>query len=93
MMEPSLESSGKTDFDFLHGTWNMTSRRLPRWFAGSDRWEKFPATVVCRSLLGGSANVDEIIFPGKEFTGMSVRMFNPRHVHWLELNRQSIQHV
>jgi hypothetical protein len=64
-------------FEFLVGDWDVASRRRQRWLAGCDDWEDFPATSTCRSLLGGAGNLDEITFPAKGFTGLTLRLYEP----------------
>lgn len=73
---------GARAFDFLHGSWNVASRRLVQRLAGSAEWEEFPGTAVCRPLFGGAANVDEIDFPSKGFTGATLRLFDREQEHW-----------
>jgi hypothetical protein len=50
------EASG---LDFLHGDWTTRQRRLRAWLAGSDEWDEFEATVVCRPILDGLGAADE----------------------------------
>lgn len=73
---------GVRGFDFLHGRWNLANRRLVERFVGSDEWEEFAGTAVCRPYFGGAANVDEIAFPTKGFAGMTVRLFDHDKQHW-----------
>jgi hypothetical protein len=44
--------------------------------------DEFPATVVCQPLFGGAANLDEITFPTKAFTGLTLRLFDPAREEW-----------
>jgi hypothetical protein len=69
-------------FDFLVGAWDVANRRRQRWLAGCEEWDEFPATSTCWSLFGGAANVDEIAFPTKRFTGMTVRLYEPATQVW-----------
>jgi hypothetical protein len=83
MTNPSLRRPGVGDFDFLVGTWNVTNRRLVKPLTGSTEWDEFPATSVCHSpLFGGAANLDEITFPTKGFTGLTLRLFDPAREEW-----------
>jgi hypothetical protein len=75
-------ANGAHDFDFLAGRWTVASRRLVQRLAGSDDWEESPATAVCHPMFGGAANVDEIVFSTKGFSGMSVRLFDPARNEW-----------
>jgi hypothetical protein len=71
-----------TDFHFLHGTWNVVNRRPVKLLVDCDEWEEFPATLECRSLLDGAANVDEMTFPTKGFKGLTLRLYDPERREW-----------
>lgn len=75
------------DYDFLAGEWNVRNRRLRVRGVGSDEWEEFPATSRAQLFMGGVVNVDEIEFPTKGWSGMTVRTFD------LAANRWSIYWV
>lgn len=70
------------DFDFIHGRWNVTNRRLKQWGAGSDDWDEFPSTSRCEPRLGGLANVEQIDCPARGWTGMAVRSFDRVAREW-----------
>ncbi|GAA4236290.1 hypothetical protein FHR32_000675 [Streptosporangium album] len=70
------------DFDFLTGTWAVANRRLTTLFAGSTDWDEFPATSVARPVFGGAANVDEITFPTRGFSGFTLRLFDVQREEW-----------
>lgn len=70
------------DFDFLHGEWAVTNRRLVEWQAGGEEWEEFPATATGRGFFGGAGSFDEIVFHTKGFSGSAFRVFNPRTENW-----------
>jgi hypothetical protein len=70
------------DFDFYIGTWTIENRRLTSRLAGSDDWETFPAVSVARSVLGGTANLDEITFPTKGWTGLTLRLHDRERDTW-----------
>ncbi|MGZ6139534.1 MAG: hypothetical protein ACXWLA_02625 [Myxococcaceae bacterium] len=70
------------DFDFLDGAWNVHNRFLRRRLQGDDVWEEFPATSRLERRLGSLVNVDEIVFPTRGFTGMTVRLFDSRERRW-----------
>ena len=77
-----LESTAR-DFDFWHGTWNVSNRRLKRRLAGSDDWEEFDATATARPLLDGWGNEDEFRTDHDGgFVGMSFRFFDPVTKLW-----------
>jgi hypothetical protein len=75
------------DFDFIVGEWRVASRRLKHRGVGSGEWDEFPGTARAWPLLGGMANVDEVIFPSRGFAGMTVRAFDPAKrqwsIHWI----------
>lgn len=70
------------DFDFIAGAWSVMNRRLKQRGAGSNDWEEFPATSRGELRLGGRVNVDEITFPTKGWSGMTLRVFNPDRCQW-----------
>ncbi|GAA3103194.1 hypothetical protein [Nonomuraea salmonea] len=70
------------DFDFFAGRWNVTSRRLIKPLSGSDEWEEFPGFTVATRHFDGAASVDEIVFPTKGFSGMTVRVYDERAGQW-----------
>jgi hypothetical protein len=70
------------DFDFLIGSWNVANRRLTTLFAGSDKWDEFPATSYCIRIFDGAANMDEITFHTKGFRGLTLRLFDPAREEW-----------
>ncbi|MBC6981266.1 hypothetical protein [Caulobacter sp. 17J80-11] len=71
-----------SDFDFLTGSWAVRNRRLKERHVGSDDWDEFPGVLSCRPLLGGVANVEEIVFPTKGFCGATVRTFDRAERRW-----------
>jgi hypothetical protein len=75
--------SDANDFDFLHGEWNTRQRRLRERLAGSEEWDEFEATVVCRPILDGLGNEDELRtdYAGG-FVGMTFRFFDPATRQW-----------
>ncbi|MFK8846339.1 hypothetical protein [Streptomyces sp. Ac-502] len=74
---------GPGDFDFLIGTWHVHNRRLLAPLTGSDAWEEFPGTAVCHgTLFAGAANLDEITFTTKGFSGLTLRLYDPRSAEW-----------
>ncbi|MEU0568665.1 hypothetical protein ABZ297_25250 [Nonomuraea sp. NPDC005983] len=70
------------DFDFLAGSWNVLNRRLVKPLSGSDEWDEFPATSVATRHFDGAASFDEITFPTKGFSGLTVRVYNPATEQW-----------
>lgn len=70
------------DFDFLHGSWDVVNRRLVKLLVGSDEWDEFPGRSVCHGFFGGAGSFEEISFPTKGFSGMTMRMFDPDKREW-----------
>jgi hypothetical protein len=75
---------GRTDFDFLIGSWSVQNRRLRERLTGSDDWDEFPARSIARHVLAGLGNVDRIVFSGAfaNHEGMTLRLFNPHSREW-----------
>ncbi|MFD1660385.1 hypothetical protein ACFSL4_19785 [Streptomyces caeni] len=83
MDQPSGHRPGIGDFDFLVGTWDVANRRLVAPLTGGGEWDEFPGTAVCHgTLFGGAANLDEIAFPAKGFSGLTLRLFDPVREEW-----------
>ena len=70
------------DFDFLVGDWQVANRRLTERLVGSTDWAAFPGTSKAWSLFDGRANVDTIAFRSQGWSGMTVRLFDPRREEW-----------
>jgi hypothetical protein len=77
-----MESAGERDFDFLVGSWEVANRRLRKRHVGSAEWDEFPGRATMRPILKGLGNVDEISFPTKGWSGMTLRLFNPEAGVW-----------
>lgn len=76
------DTDGLHGFDFLHGHWHVASRRLVQRFSGCDDWDEFPGSAVCQSFFDGAGNHDEIVFPTKGFSGMTLRLFDRGREDW-----------
>jgi hypothetical protein len=73
------------DFDFLHGHWLVRNRRLRERLVGCTDWDSFDGVQVCRPILGGFGNEDELVsdaFGEHRFIGMTIRLFDPRAREW-----------
>jgi hypothetical protein len=70
------------NFDFFHGQWAVTNRKLVKLLVGSDEWEEFPGESSCHGFFDGAGSFDEIRFPTKGFSGSTIRMFNPDKQEW-----------
>jgi hypothetical protein len=71
-----------SDFDFLHGNWDVVNRRLVKPLTSSTEWDEFPATSTCHGFFDGAGIFDEMIFPTKGFSGMTLRVFDPERKQW-----------
>jgi len=70
------------DFDFLDGSWTIHNRFLRSRLSGDHVWEEFPGRSRFERRLGSLVNVDEIEFPTRGFTGMTVRLFDVKEHRW-----------
>jgi len=70
----------KNNFDFLVGTWTSEHRRRP--FFSDGPWEEFTGLSRCWSVFDGAGNIDEITFPTKDFSGLTVRLYDPSTDEW-----------
>lgn len=78
---------GRRDFDFLYGRWSLANHRLKQRFAGLDQadaanWDVFPGYGHCQPQLDGIANVEELRFPTKGFSGMTMRAYDINAAAW-----------
>ncbi|MEV0588699.1 hypothetical protein [Nonomuraea sp. NPDC050310] len=70
------------DFDFLEGKWTSKQRYLKKRLAGCDEWEEFTGTTVATRHFGGAACVDEVYFPERGTSGLTLRLYNPETELW-----------
>ncbi|HJZ80902.1 MAG TPA: hypothetical protein VKD91_11170 [Pyrinomonadaceae bacterium] len=70
------------DFDYFAGAWTTRQRRLKARGVGSNDWEEFPATLCMTLYLGGMATVDELYFPTKGWSGLTLRTFDLEKHQW-----------
>jgi hypothetical protein len=82
------------DFDFLQGPWDVYNRRLVKPLSGSDEWDEFPGHSVARPIFAGAGNMDEIDFPTRGWSGMTIRLFDPERqtwsLHWISSRRDVV---
>lgn len=82
----SDKRDGQHDFDFLVGTWKFHLKRLVRRLAGSTEWVEFDGTTVCRKVLDGRAEVEEMNVDSAEkhihIQGLALRLYNPESHQW-----------
>ncbi|MFL6664072.1 MAG: DUF1579 domain-containing protein [Rhizobacter sp.] len=72
------------DFDFEHGRWRTTLRRLLQPLSGSQHWADYTGTSDVHPLLGGRANVVELKVAGPLgfIEGVSLRLFDTQRQRW-----------
>jgi len=77
-------ADGRSDFDFFHGRWAVSHRRLQKRLADDTNWDVFGGTCDVRALLGGLGNVDDnvIELPGGAYRAATVRTFDPATRQW-----------
>lgn len=76
------------DFDFFHGRWKVTHRKLRERLAGCTDWLTFTGTAEVHPVLCGIGNMDRCTFDGEEHEGLTLRLFDlDAHVwriHWAD---------
>ena len=70
------------DFDFLTGSWDIHNRKLLKPLTGSDEWDEFPGRSIARPIFGGAGNMDEIDFPTRGWSGLTVRLHDVKRDEW-----------
>jgi hypothetical protein len=70
------------DFDDFGGAWSFKNWRLKARNVGSKDWDEFPALSCTSVLLDSVANVDEVFFPTKGWSGVTFRTFNIAKKQW-----------
>jgi hypothetical protein len=50
--------------------------------SGSDAFREFPASAVAGTYFNGAVSIDEMHFPTRGFSGMSIRIFDPAKREW-----------
>jgi hypothetical protein len=77
---------GQHDFDFLVGSWKFHLKRLKRRLAGSIDWVEFDGTTICRKVLDGCAEVEEMNVVSADklihIQGLALRLYNPESHQW-----------
>jgi len=79
------------DFDFEHGAWHTSLRRLVQPLSGSQQWVDYTGTSIVHPLLGGRANLVELQVAGPQgrIDGVSLRLFDTQRQRWT-LNYSSV---
>ncbi|MGW6389165.1 hypothetical protein ACWFR1_01385 [Streptomyces sp. NPDC055103] len=69
-------------FAFLDGRWNVRNRRLADFLDPESGWEEFDGHTTGRLFRDGLAHADEIVFPSKGFSGLTLRLYEPETGEW-----------
>ena len=79
-----MDDTNEHDFDFLAGRWRVVHRRLRERLAGNEEWQDFDGTCAMRTILGGSANVDDNVLnlPQGAYRAASLRAFDASRKRW-----------
>jgi hypothetical protein len=82
----SDQRDGQHDFDFLVGSWKFHLKRLKRRLAGSTEWVEFDGITICRKVLDGRAEVEEMKVESGDklihIQGLALRLYNPESHQW-----------
>jgi hypothetical protein len=70
------------DFDFLAGTWDVANSWLADFLDPGSGWEEFPGISRATRHFDGAASFDEIDFPTKGFSGLTLRVYNSDTKEW-----------
>jgi hypothetical protein len=70
------------DFDEFAGAWSFKNWRLKQRNVGSKEWDEFPAVSCTNLYLDSVANVDEVFFQTKGWSGVTVRTFDVAKKQW-----------
>jgi hypothetical protein len=72
------------DFEFEHGRWHTSLRRLLQPLSGSQQWGDYEGTSTVHALLGGRANLVELDVAGPHgrIEGVALRLFDTRQQRW-----------
>lgn len=75
---------GARDFDWEIGRWTTQLRYLAEPLTGSNRWLEYRGTSDVRAVLGGRANLVELMVAGTagKIEGASLRLYNPQARQW-----------
>jgi hypothetical protein len=80
----SREREARSKFDFLHGSWNVTHRKLKSRLTGNTDWYSFPGMLDVAPVLGGLGNFDDnwLDDPDRSYWAHSLRLYNPAADTW-----------
>jgi hypothetical protein len=75
---------GGHDFDFEIGEWTTHLSRLQGPLSGATTWVEYDGTTTVRGVLGGRANLVELVVegPAGRIDGASLRLYEPQSRQW-----------
>jgi hypothetical protein len=81
---PQTPAGTPGDFDFEHGRWRTSLRKLLQPMSGSSQWAEYSGTSTIHPLLGGRANIVELAVEGPQgrIEGVSLRLFDTQRQRW-----------
>jgi hypothetical protein len=81
---PPTPAGTPRDFDFEHGRWRTSLRKLVHPLSGRRQWAEYGGTSVVHPLLGGRANLVELAVSGPQgrIEGVSLRLFDTQRQRW-----------
>jgi hypothetical protein len=81
---PQTPAGTPRDFDFEHGRWHTSLRKLLRPLSGHGQWAEYGGTSTVHALLGGRANLVELEVAGPQgrIEGVSLRLFDTARQRW-----------
>ena len=85
-LDAAAKRDGQHDFEWMHGTWKATLKRLVKPLTGSTTWVEFEGKQVTREIWDGRANVDEFVVDNPKtnthIEGLTLRLYNPEKREW-----------
>jgi hypothetical protein len=84
LVVPPTPAGTPHDFDFEHGRWRTSLRRLVQPLGGSQEWAEYTGTSIVHAFLGGRANLVELDVSGPRgrIEGVSLRLFDTQLRRW-----------
>jgi hypothetical protein len=81
---PPTPAGTPRDFDFEHGRWHTSLRRLVKPLSGSQEWAEYTGTTTVHPLMGGQANIVDLDVKGPHgrIEGVSLRLFDTQRKLW-----------
>lgn len=81
---PASHRDGSHDFDSEIGVWTTELKRLKSPLSGSTDWIEYRGTTTVRPILGGRANLAELVVAGDagRIEGAALRLYDPEARQW-----------